>query len=353
MTPELPPGLQLLRDVAEARGLSVHVVDELTGYLVEVVGPGGRFLAGAGRVPCYPLNSAVPVAVARDKAHSYSLLRRAGFAVPDGRRFFLQDDPAYPPVPGRRLADALAYAGERGFPVFVKPNSGSFARHASVVYSRTELRSRLREIAHHDHLALVQELVELDEYRAFVLEGRVELVYRKRPRAVVGDGRSSIGELLAANRPSRYVREMLRRRGYGLGSVLPPGESFPIDPVANLAAGGSIAELFTWAPEPVRTWSRRIAELFGLRVLAIDFFSAQPLEACAEPIVLEVNGTPSLVSLAERGERELVTRIWNRILDLQLGLGAPRFAGGAPVIPPRRAGRPRARGGSGSRTPTR
>src|SRR5688500_14762056 len=118
----LAPPLEILRKACERFGYTFRIVDTWSERLVEVSDGRRCFLAGTDRISVYPLNSAVAVAVAQDKAHTYNRLEQCGYRIPQTGHFFVRDEYREARPAGREIEDGLSFARQVGYPVFVKPN---------------------------------------------------------------------------------------------------------------------------------------------------------------------------------------------------------------------------------------
>lgn len=322
---ELAPPLQILREACERFGYSFRIVDTWSNRLVEVSFGRRSFLAGTDRISVYPLNSAVAVAVAQDKAHTYNRLAQCGYRIPQTGHFFVTEEYREVRPSGREIEDGLEFARKLGYPVFVKPNQGSFARNAAPAYDETELVAAFERIASKDHSAIVQEFLELPEFRIFMLDGKVRFAYRKSRGRVVGDGATPIDVLVRRCTPepeevleSPFFRRNLDQQGLAANDTLERGKTLEITPVANLAAGGKISGFYESVPDPVREWASGIADALGLRLLGIDGLFPDGLERPGSALVLDVNGSPTLTSVYHSGRSELALTIWKDILQLAL-----------------------------------
>lgn len=330
---QLPDSLALLALACERLGYTFSLIDTFSAYLAEVSNGSKCFLAGEGLVSCYPLNSASALAVAKDKAHTYSLLRHHNIAIPHTGHFFITSRYSTLRPKGREFGEALDFADQIGYPVFVKPNSGGGARNASIAYERNTLIYILQAIAEHDHIAIIQEYLTSTEYRFFAVDGEIEFGYSKRRPVIIGDGTSTIRELLAEvyNPPDvqddifdvareRFLEEQCAQKGLILDSVLPSDETLVLSPTRrNVLAGGPIDRYFRSFSPKTRTWIRSLASIVQLRVMGIDLFAEEGIDDPSTFKVIEVNGTPFLSTLYDSGRTEEAISIWDKILQLYFG----------------------------------
>jgi len=188
MNPEIPRLLLILKKACQRFDYEWRLADDYAHNLVEVRGKKKSFFAGNGKIGVYPLNSNFSAQLASDKAWCYKILKRAGFKIPEGDSFFLQDEYRQLRGDGKELKDAFTCAKALGYPIFVKPNSGLSGILAEVIYSEAELKNHLTAISKNSPIALIQEKIDLPEYRIFVLDGRVRFAYQKILPQILGDG---------------------------------------------------------------------------------------------------------------------------------------------------------------------
>ena len=127
---------------------------------------------------------------------------RLVFPVPAGAEFANKDD-------------ALRYYGQiANSAIVVKPKSTNFGLGISIFQESTSLSGyeKALDIAFsEDSHVLVEEFVAGTEYRFFILDGKCEAVVLRVAANVVGDGSSSIRELVEKKkpRPSAWPRPSL------------------------------------------------------------------------------------------------------------------------------------------------
>jgi len=274
----------------------------------------------------WPLNTPAARAVARDKRACGARLREAGFATPTE---IAVDMSSFPESAWQRLQAAVAAIG---YPVFVKPSDGSMGQLAARVVDAAGVRRQLGLIAQRHAAALVQAWIDLPEYRLFHCDGALVFGYRRTPPDVVGDGRRSLREqvdALCAASPAfepgygldrDWILDQLRAHRLDWTRPLPDGLRIRLGARANGIAGGRFSDLRVAGeglqPFPPRCedWLRRLAHTLGLRVFAVDLFSASCLASPEDACVIDVNAQPRLDALLGFGREDLRREVWCRVL---------------------------------------
>ena len=158
---------------------------------------------------------------------------------------------------------------------FVKPLTGSRGDFAQALHDEAALVRYLGDVAQYYDAILMQPIVAGNEYRVFLLDDEVLFTARKHPPSVVGDGVSSIRDLLSAHNhalQSRGLSPVSIDPDAAFDTVLPEGERWEIPGRMNLSAGGTMV-LEAPPSDAALTLARQAARALGLRVAAIDLFS--------------------------------------------------------------------------------
>jgi D-alanine-D-alanine ligase-like ATP-grasp enzyme len=225
----------------------------------------------------------------------------------------------------------------------VKPNSESQGVEVHRVANPQEFNAAVLWIIARDRVFLVQRPAVGRDYRIVVLDGAVVAAYERRPCAVIGDGQSTIADLLvrhiqmirAAGRDvphpasDRRVDRRLRHLGLQWSDVPALGTRIALVDHANLSAGGDAIDVSD-AVHP--TWtalaSGAVRDL-GLRFGGLDIIVDGDIRApVGDYRILECNAAPSLAHFARLGPLQLarVERIYRTILTALPATGAASVA---------------------------
>lgn len=223
--------------------------------------------------------------------------------------------------------DAARHAAELGFPVAIKPVDGTFARGVSLdVRTPDAARAAFACAADGGAGVMIEPYLDTPDFRATVIGGRVAIVMRRNPPHVAGDGRRTIGELIAAHNAALAagtaafpaavpvavddeVRETLAKAGRTLDSVPAAGARVVVRTLPIRALGGYPTEVTAETHPGTLRLFERVARVLAMPVAAIDFRA----EAIERPwqeqrmAVLEVNARPGIGDLhGDRIARRLV-----------------------------------------------
>ncbi|MDP3495535.1 MAG: hypothetical protein Q8R82_20705, partial [Hyphomonadaceae bacterium] len=166
---------------------------------------------------------------------------------------------------------------------------------------------------------LVEPLLAGTEHRVFVQDGRAVFHSTKSEPALVGDGRSALGDLLeelnlriAADGVSALPLSVL---GEDAARVLQPGERVILKGRRNLSAAGDVELVSEDLPAALARLAIAATEALGLRIGAVDMFDLSPAGDLSALTVIEVNGNPGLRTLENAGRSDLIRSIWTSMLN--------------------------------------
>jgi cyanophycin synthetase len=246
--------------------------------------------------------SILGVELACDKEGTKRILGDAGVPVPRGTVIHYLDE----------LEDAIDDVG--GFPVVIKPLDGNHGRGITINVNSWELAELAYDEAQAESKSrgvIVERFYRGQDHRVLVVNGQVVAVAERVPAHVIGDGMSTISELIEeTNRDprrgdgheniltrievDRNSWQLLDQQGYTLDTVLSQGEVCYLKATANLSTGGSAIDR-TDDIHPENVWmAQRIAKIIGLDIAGIDVVTpdiSKPLRE-VDGVIVEVNAAP-------------------------------------------------------------
>ncbi len=287
------------------------------------------------------LNNAAACDLSKDKGYTKFMLRQLGIACPDGQEFLLPwwYEKIHTPQQKRghdefKTADqATAYVHDSiGYPVYVKPIDGSKGSNIFKVFDDASLESVLQLYEEKRvRLAVIEQPVEMPDYRIVVLDGELISAYERIALTVVGDGINSIRTLIAIVQ-GQYEKEgrdtrvdpgderivsFLAGQGKTVDDVPKSGESVVLVPISNLSAGGTSHDVGATVHPRWVEMAASIAKHFNLRLIGLDLACQDITSADAAYCVFEVNGSPGLDHYALSGDaqKELVDELYAKVLN--------------------------------------
>ncbi|NDR57325.1 cyanophycin synthetase [Aliiruegeria sabulilitoris] len=306
------PFVRMLSEAAEALGISLEMDDEY-GFVGRIVDRKGRRHPIFGK--SIGLNADAAAHIAADKDYTARWLAADTLPTPAGRIVF---SPAYQNRMALRNADTAArlpgpeaaaeFAEAQGWPVIVKPNTGSEGRDIRLCTDREHLLSDLRLAFASDDVLRVERRVPGRDYRLLVLDGRVLLAYERVPLSVKGDGSTPLAQLVdvvlaelrARHRGAKIsaddprLRLRLAADGRSLDTILRQGESQRLLDNANLSTGGTLRDWTGNMPAEAEALAIRAADSLGLRLAGVDILAPALEKGMEGATILEVNSAPGL-----------------------------------------------------------
>lgn len=256
-----------------------------------------------------------------DKYHFKAALAEAGIPVPRIESV-------------TRLTDAMRILPSFGA-VVVKPRAGSRGRHTTVHVSTKEELARAFSCAQAlCRYVAIEEYLEGPVCRATVVNGRLAGFFEAHPPRIVGDGVSTISELVERANASKHERvqnivlndehlAFISRHGFTPESVLPEGRALALTHRTGRLFGGYTRELLGKEHPKLRAFAEQAAGVIGAPIVGFDLIIPNPerdpdgqrwgfIEANSLPYIdlhyLPLEGAPSNVAAAVWNLWELDTR---------------------------------------------
>ena len=248
------------------------------------------------------LDDLVTLRMALDKALSYRLLEDAGLPIPDHVEFVADD-----------ARPALAFLADSDGPCVVKPASGICGGEGVTcgVVSPDDLVRACVRSSRSSRRLLIERQVSAGEYRLLFLDGELLDAIRRRPPAVIGDGRRTVKALLGAENGRRQASQgsgglssidvdldcLFTLRASGLTLTAVPAAGSHVKVKSALSANGpSENETVHEIGSELIQEAALAAQAMGVRLAGVDVITPDPLLPLREAggVVAGVNGTPAL-----------------------------------------------------------
>jgi len=269
----LNPYARIIVDEARRRGIGVEVMDAEGGFFRLTYG--GRSIAC--RESLSELTSAVAMSLCDDKAATRRAVARAGVRVPEAIEFDTREN-------------LEAFLSRHGT-VVAKPARGEQGRGVSVGLETVDeaLAAVERARAHCDRV-LVEQCVTGEDLRLVVIGYKLVAAAIRRPARVIGDGASSIRELIERQSRRRAAatggeskipldaetERCIAKAGFALDDVPPSGREINVRKAANLHTGGTIHDVTAEVHTSLVDAAVRAARALDVPVTGIDFMVRDP-----------------------------------------------------------------------------
>jgi D-alanine-D-alanine ligase-like ATP-grasp enzyme len=276
------------------------------------------------------LNTLGASEIAKDKDYANFFMKGMGYKTVPGKVFF-SDTWAKAIESTDNIDGAYAYAQTIGLPVIVKPNSGSQGKGVALVHTKREFYRAMRRIFAIDRVALVQQPVSGKDYRVVVLDDRIISAYERVPLNVVGDGRSTIRQLLAKKQRAFAASSRdtvikpddlrmgakLKRAGLTMDTVPHKAQRVFLLDNANLSTGGDSIDVTAMVHPDFKKIAVQLTRDMGLKLCGVDLMIQGDISLPPkEWWVLEINSAPGLDHYASSGkaQQKIVEDMYLKVL---------------------------------------
>lgn len=208
--------------------------------------------------------------------------------------------------------DIINYANKLGYPVVIKPLSGSGGKGVIAnIQDELELQNALKYVLNELNIkeVLVEKHFEGIDCRVFVLDGKVIGAIKRIPANVIGDGKSSIKTLINLKQKRRFenpalfgrkinidneVIQVLAEQGYTIESVPKQGDKVLLKTKNNISAGGDAVDITDELTEKIKGIAIDAANAIpGLAHCGVDLIVDLENDTAT---VIEINSQPHIAS---------------------------------------------------------
>ena len=271
----------------------------------------------------------IAVDIASDKEETNNILTDLGLPVP--RQDLV-----------RTTRAAIRAAERMGYPVVVKPLNANHGRGVSLnLLNQEEVEIAVGKAKEHSRSVLVEKMITGFDHRMLVVDGVLVAVAKRVPGHVVGDGKSSIADLIEVvnSDPRRGIghekvltrieidhqaERLLKDADYTSETVLDAGELFYLRSTGNLSTGGTAIDLTDDVHPDNREMAMRAAKAIGLDVAGVDFITSDITRSYRDVggAICEINAAPGFrmhVAPTEGHPRDVA----GPVMDMLFPAGTP------------------------------
>lgn len=225
------------------------------------------------------------------------------------------------PVPRGQLlnvesisADSLSeITNNMSYPMVLKPNTGSMGRGVFAgIETFEELRSAYNYLSKErkEKQLIIEEFHRGEDYRLLVVGTQVVGAVKRIPAFVVGDGKSSVEELIRSKNQirsrnpflgtglikiDREVLECLTVMNLELSSVPSKGRRVILRKVANASAGGDVIDVTDVIPSQIKEAAvKAVSVLPNIHIAGVDVLFNDSGRGDQEYVIIEINSRPQI-----------------------------------------------------------
>ena len=258
-----------------------------------------------------------------DKYIAKSIMQKAGVNVPDA---ILLDKSMTDKDKDELLHD---YYNTK---IVVKPRNTNYGTGITVFSkpaSKKLIFNAIEYAFQFDDSILIEQYVKGMEYRFLVIDGKCVSIVHRRNASVVGDGKSTIKELIKAKNKEPWhaltgapvkmekpVEEFLKLQELTYGSIIPKGERVTLRTNSNCSTGGESVDYTDVIPTKFKKVAEKAAKAFDAKICGVDII-IDDLEKDNYSII-EINDNPgySINEWPYEGRGEKIGIMILKLLDL-------------------------------------
>jgi cyanophycin synthetase len=249
------------------------------------------------------IDDPVTLAILHDKPLTHQLLAAEGLSVPRHATFS-----------PKKMTPAVEFMKSSGRDCVVKPARGTGGgRGVTTGIQNVSHLARATALAsvYSDEL-LIEEQIDGDNYRLLYLDGELLDSFIRRLPAVIGDGKSTVSQLVELANEERLknradvsqvllsidldMHRTLAKQGLSLRAVPAAGRKVTLKTVVNENSGVDNTTATSLLCPSIIEDGAKAARTLGVRFVGIDIVTRDPGIPLAESggVILEANGTPNL-----------------------------------------------------------
>jgi hypothetical protein len=253
----------------------------------------------------FDLNRASSQLITNDKCATAELLAHNKIAVVEHRLFLRPNLAGYVASEGN-WDEMSAYFRSNNSSLVCKSNTGTGGNHVYLARTPLELELAVHKLFSSNRAIALSPFVNIDsEYRLIMLDGICELAYEKVRPAVVGDGCSTLLELIFRNYPAsiladNLIADLSEKDSTLLSSIPTQNEYVALTWKHNLGKGAKAVEINN---QSLKSSLSEIA-LACMNALNLNFVSIDIIQSNDRFLVMEINSGVMMESYSRQGERE-------------------------------------------------
>ena len=190
--------------------------------------------------------------------------------------------------------------------IVVKPRNTNYGTGITVFSkkaSKSQILNAIEYAFKFDNNVLIEEYKKGMEYRFLVINGKVLSVCHRRIASVVGDGKSTIKELIDAKNKEPWhaltgtpvkmdepVKEYLKLQDLNYESIIPEGKRVFLRTNSNCSTGGESIDYTDIMPSKFKKIAEKAAKVFDAKICGVDIIIDNLQKD--EYSIIEINDNP-------------------------------------------------------------
>ena len=316
---DLELSTQILMRESIKRGIKVDVVDRSENFISLKKDDHIEYVKQATKTS---KDSYITVLMMENKVVTKEILKNKDIRVPKGDEFFSLDE---------ALKNAHRYVNKS---IVVKPKSTNFGLGISIFKEgpkEEEIIEAFKLAFEHDNTVLVEEFIKGKEYRFLVIGDKVPGILHRVPANVIGDGKSSIKELVEEKNKSSLrgkgyktplekinldnnAKLFLNHLGKDFEYIPDKDEVVYLRENSNISTGGDSIDYTDLIPQRFKDIAVESAKAAGANICGVDMMIEDYKDENSNYAIIELNFNPAIHihSYPYKGkEREIAKEVLN------------------------------------------
>jgi len=287
--------LNILLETAKKIGLTTEWLTKTPTKKILLIADAKKFYLAGGSTGFYPQVKRFNAIMTGNKLITQNILKRLNYNVIQSTKIIIAEHKSFSTCWQKLNTQAYTY------PVLIKPNKGSWGKGITIVESESKLKKNLRFHFKNQTDCMVQPILDEKEYRIMVLNDEVVLMHSKHNPHIIGDGRTTINDLLNQLatwcKSTVYIKWQHQKLKTNSQTVLNLGQKFDY----NLTKIATATYYETYKskkiPKAIERWALKLAKDIDAPVVGIDVFIPGNFSQVKDFVIIELNSNPGLAYL--------------------------------------------------------
>lgn len=320
---DLELSTQILMKEAMKRGIKVDVIDRADNFISLKKDDHIEYVKQATKTS---KDNYVTVLMMENKVVTKKILDENKIKVPKGDEFFSLDE---------AIRKAHKYVNKS---IVVKPKSTNFGLGISIFKEGPkleEIEEAFKLAFEHDNTVLVEEFIKGKEYRFLVIGDEVPGILHRVPANVIGDGKSSIRELVEEKNKSSLrgkgyktplekinlddnAKLFLKHLGKDFDYIPEKDEVVYLRENSNISTGGDSIDYTDIIPQRFKNIAIESSKAIGANICGVDMMIEDYRDENSNYAIIELNFNPAIHihSYPYKGEERDIAKEILKLLGL-------------------------------------
>ena len=292
--PDLEASTVVVIKEALLNGINVNILDEKKSIIELKKSSKKEILVQATRTS---KDSSTLQYIVNDKFIAKRIMQESGINVPEGITISID-------INEKKLKEIISKYSD--IPIVIKPKSTNFGTGITIFKTganKEQINKAIKFAFEFDNTVLIEDYIHGKEYRFLVIDNKCIAVTWRRNASVVGDGKSTIEELIA-NKNNEYwhrtrkikkdneLKEYFLKNKISMNDIPKEGERITLRGNSNASTGGESIDMTDAMPKYFKEIAEKVSKTFDAKICGVDIIINDMEHENYK--ILEVNSNPGL-----------------------------------------------------------